>query len=250
MATRRLPGTPSDQLPGVLAAGTTDVTTIFASFSARQPEGRDEEYLEWHSLDHRPEQYRIDGLRHSIRLVSTPGCREQRATSTARYEAVDHVMTYLFADVGAMVHFNALSDALPAERRPLTLPSIEYGVYELAGKLAAPRAVTGADVIPWRPALGVYLLVEDGTASPENLVDVDGVAGAWWGHGITTDTPFTIDRQGLQITYLFLEEDPEAVAGRLASTLQDRWAGPGRPTALLAAPFYVVIPFEWGRHLP
>jgi hypothetical protein len=49
--------------------------------------------------------------------------------------------------------------------------------------VAAPRAVTGADVIPWRPALGIYLLVEHGTASPEALVEVDGVAGAWWGEG-------------------------------------------------------------------
>jgi hypothetical protein len=250
VANPRLPGTPSDQLPGVLAAGRTDVTTIFASFSARQPEGRDEEYLEWHSLDHRPEQYRIGGLRHSIRLVSTPGCRQLRAASTPRYDAVDHVMTYLFADLGAMIAFNTLSDALPAERRPLTLPSIEYGVYELAGKLAAPRAVAGADVIPWRPALGVYLLVEEGAASPRDLVDVDGVAGAWWAQGITTDTPFTIDRQGLQISYLFLDEDPETVADRLASPLQDRWEGEGGPTPLLAAPFHVVVPFDWGRHLP
>jgi hypothetical protein len=237
-------------LPDVLAAGTTDVTTIFTSMSAREPEGRDEEYLEWHSLDHRPEQYRITGLRHSLRLVSTPTCRSRRASSEPHYDPVDHVMTYLFADVTALEQFNTLSDALPAERRPLTLPSIEFGVYSLTGKIAAPRAVTGADVIPWRPAFGVYLLVEERTATqPVDLVDVDGVAGAWWGEGIAIDAPFSVDRLGQQITYLFLDDEPERVAERLRAPLQRRWERNG-PAPELAAPFHVVFPFEWGRYVP
>ena len=56
-----LPGTASDDLPAVLATGVTDARLIFLSMSARAPEGRDAEYLEWHSLDHRPEQYRVAG---------------------------------------------------------------------------------------------------------------------------------------------------------------------------------------------
>src|ERR1700730_15618594 len=97
-----LPGVASDELPAVLATGTTDVRMIFVSMSAREPEGRDVEYLEWHSLDHRPEQYRIAGLRHSLRLVSTPGCRAARGPSDPRYDAIDHVMTYFFADGAAL----------------------------------------------------------------------------------------------------------------------------------------------------
>ncbi len=249
MATHRLGGTPSDRLPDVLAVGSTDVRTIFVSMSARQTEGRDEEYLEWHSLDHRPEQYRIPGLRHSLRLVSTPACRKRRAASETRYDPVDHVMTYFFTGVGALGPFNELSNALPAERRPLVLPSVEYGVFDLAGKVAAPRAVTGADVLPWRPALGIYLLVENGTASPAPLVEVDGVAGAWWGEGIATETPFPIDRRSQQLTYLFLDDDPEAVAELLVSALQRRWVHAG-PVPLFAAPFHLVVPFAWDRHLP
>jgi hypothetical protein len=249
MPSHRLGGTPSDRLPDVLAVGSTDVGTIFVSMSARQAEGRDAEYLEWHSLDHRPEQYRIPGLRHSLRLVSTPGCREHRMASEVRYDDVDHVMTYFFTDAGALGPFNDLSDALPAERRPLVLPSVEYGVFDVAGKVAAPRAVTGADVIPWRPALGVFLLVENGTAPPAALVEVEGVAGAWWGEGSVTETPFPMDRRSLQITYLFLDDEPEAVAELLVSSLQRRWAH-GGPVPLLAAPFHVVVPFDWDRHLP
>jgi hypothetical protein len=246
---RPLPGTPSDRLPAVLAAGKTDVTTIFVSLSARQAEGRDEDYLEWHSLDHRPEQYRINGLRHSLRLVSTPDCRSRRAASVPRYDPVDHVMTYFFADLTDLEQFNTLSDALPADRRPLTLPSVEMGVYRLTGKFAAPRTVTGADVLPWRPACGVYLLVENRATPPEDLVSVDGVAGAWWGSGVAVDAPFSIDRLGQQISYLFLDEEPEDMAERLRVPLQRRWDRDGTVPELAAA-FHPVVPFEWGRYLP
>ncbi len=250
MATPRLGGTPSDQLPEVLAAGSTDVTTIFVSMSAREPQGRDEEYLVWHSLDHRPEQYRIAGLRHSLRLVSTRDCRVHRAVSEPRYDPVDHVMTYFFADRDALETFAALSEALPAERRGVTLPSVEYGIFELVGKRATPRAVVGSDVLPWRPALGVYLLVEEGAAVPGGSVDVEGVAGAWWHRGLLTSTPFTIDRRGLQITFLFLDDDPVAVAERIREPLLRRWESTSDLVPLLAAPFHVVIPFEWERYLP
>lgn len=249
MAGRRLAGTPSDQLPDVLAAGSTDASLLFVSMSARQAEGRDEEYLEWHSLDHRPEQHRIAGLRQSLRLVSTPACRALRAASTPQYDAVDHVMAYFFTGPDSLETFNALSDALPAERRPLTLPGIEFGIYELAGKVAAPRAVSGADVLPWRPALGAFLLLERGVVPPGSLVDVDGVAGIWWFQGAAVDTPISVDRRGLQLSLGFLDDDPVEVAERMAAPLARRW-GDGDSVPLLAAPFYDVVPFDWGRHLP
>ena len=44
-----LSGTASDELPEVLATGATDVRMIFVSMAAREPGGRDAEYLEWHS---------------------------------------------------------------------------------------------------------------------------------------------------------------------------------------------------------
>src|SRR5579871_5027779 len=103
----RLAGTPSDQLPDVLATGKTDIQVAFISLSAREPGGRDAEYIEWHSLDHRPEQFRLNGLRHALRLVSTPGCRASRAASTSEFDAVDHVMTYLFASADAFPAFGA-----------------------------------------------------------------------------------------------------------------------------------------------
>ncbi|HEX5266010.1 MAG TPA: hypothetical protein VFW24_04505 [Acidimicrobiales bacterium] len=243
-------GTPSDELSGVLGTGRTDVGLVFVSMSAREPDGRDEEYLVWHGLDHRPEQYRLDALRGSLRLVSTPACRAARAASDPRYDTVDHVMSYLFSDAAGLEPFLALGQALgKGGRMPLRLPSIEAAVYELAGTAAAPRVLVGADVVPWRPARGVYLLIEQGAAPAGALTGVPGVAGTWWYAGAALPAPWRTDTTGMQITYCYLDDDPVAVAGELRPVLEERWAG-GEVVPLLAAPFHPVVPFEWGRHLP
>jgi hypothetical protein len=245
-----LEGTNSDQLPDVLATGETAARYAFVSLSERHPEGRDAEYLAWHSLDHRPEQYRLAQLRHSMRLVSTPACRRVRAASAPPYDAVDHVMTYMFTDEGAIPSFSALGGALHAGgRMPIRLPSIGYITAHLAGKTAAPRAVAGADVIPWRPTLGVYLIIEDGQTSAASLANISGVAGVWWYHGAQAPQPYGSDARGRQVTYCYLDDDPIAAAGPLGEAMQRRWAS-GEIKGLLAAAFFAVVPFEWSRHLP
>jgi hypothetical protein len=247
--TMRLPGTASDNLPAVLATGATDVRAIFLSMSARTADGRDAEYLEWHSLDHRPEQHRIAGLRHSLRVVSTPACRAARLVSDARFDAVDHVMTYFFAADAAFAQFNALSAALGGERRPFRLPSVYANYFHLAGKSAARRAIAGADVIPWRPSRGIVLIVEQGERSPADLVDTEGVAGVWWHVGGPPPVGNFADNSGLQATYCFTDEDPIETARRLRAPLERRWSA-GDVVPLLAAPFHTLVPFEWGRYLP
>lgn len=234
----------------MLAAGTTDVTTVFVSMSARSVDGRDADYIEWHSLDHRPEQYRLPGLRNSQRLVSTPACRAARAADGDRFTAVDHVMSYFFAGDAALGPFAALGAALRlGGRMPLRLPSVELAVLDLAGMVAAPRVVAGADVVPWRPGSGVYLLVEQGAVTPAPLVGTPGVAGAWWFDGCEGPAPFDTDHRGLRLTFLFLDGDPVEVAERLRDPLERRWTESGE-RALLAAPFQTVVPSEWDRHLP
>jgi len=245
-----LEGTPSDHLPDVLCTGSTDVQLAFISLSAREPDGRDAEYLAWHSLDHRPEQHRLGGLRNSLRLVSTPACRAARAAFVDRYDAVDHVMTYLFSASVALDRFNDLGAALAAGgRMPLRLPTVEFMTADLAGKVAAPAAVAGADVIPWRPARGVYLIIERGQAPGDALAAVPGVAGVWWYHGNLAPAPYATDARGEQITYCYLEDDPVATAQRLGEEVQRRWAS-GEVVGLLAAPFHTLVPFDWSRHLP
>ncbi len=244
-----LRGTASDELPEVLATGATDVRMIFVSMAAREPNGRDADYLQWHSLDHRPEQYRLAGLRHSLRLVSTPACRAARAFSASPHEAIDHVMTYFFADGAALDQFAALSSALGGERRPFRLPTIESGYFRLAGKVAARRAIAGADVIPWRPALGVYLIVEQGAESPASLAEIAGVAGIWWHEAGTPPSRGFPENAGVQLSYCFLDDDPPATAERLRRPLAQRWAA-GTVVPVFAAPFYTIVPFEWERYLP
>jgi hypothetical protein len=135
---------------------------------------------------------------------------------------------------------------------PLRLPSVEVALYDLAGTLAAPAALVGADVVPWRPATGAFLLVERvdrGTAPPADLTAAPGVAGAWWFAGAAEPPSWTADVAGLQLTWCFLDGDPVDVAGRLRAPLERRWDG-GAVVPLLAAPFHVPVPFDWGRHLP
>ena len=246
-----LVGSPSDDVPDMLATGSTDITIMYVSMSARHPDGRDADYLQWHGLDHQPEQHRLRSLRASLRLVSTPACRRARAAGDERYDAADHVMTYFFTGVDALEGFNDLNIAMAAAgRTPYLLPLVERGAYRLAGTVAAPRVKVGADVLPWWPARGVYLLVERGEAPASYLTDVAGVAGAWWGAGRHLGAPYsTADNEGLQITYCFLDDDPVDAAERLRPVLEERWAD-AAVVPLFAAPFHPVVQYEWSRYLP
>jgi hypothetical protein len=241
-------GTPSDDVPGIRASGSPDIQALFVSMAKRHPDGADAQYLRWHTLDHRPEQQRLESVKTSLRVVSTPACRAARAASEAEFEAVDHVMTYFFTGIAGLDDFNALSTALRnAGRAPFILAPVQRGVYSVAGRVAASRAKLGADVLPWMPARGIYLLIEQGCAPSQHLADIPGVAGVWWANSIAT--PYSTVAAGQQMTCCFLDDDPVVAAQRLHPLLVDRWRTlPVRP--LLAAPFYSVVPYEWDRYLP
>lgn len=245
---RSLSGTPSDDAPEILATGRTDITTLFVSMSGRHPDGHDADYLAWHTLDHRPEQQRLPELRMSLRLVSTPACRAARAAAVRPYDGVDHVMTYFFTDIGGLDGFNDLSVALRgAGRTPFVLPALQRGVFTVASTAAAPRVKAGADVLPFWPAVGVYLLVEQGSAPATRLVDVPGVGGVW--SADATPNPLSTVEAGAQITYCFLDDNPVDTAERLRPVLEQRWAATA-VSPLLAAPFHPVVPYAWDRYVP
>jgi hypothetical protein len=95
----------------------------------------------------------------------------------------------------------------------------------------------------------VYVLLETHAAPPLHLADTDGVAGVWSAVSRTVDASLASAPAGQSLSYCFLDEDPVSVAERLRPTLEARWTeGDGRP--LLAAPFHVVVPHEWDRHVP
>lgn len=236
------PGEPSDAFPGILDAGSGDVDVMFVSMARRHPDGDDAGYLRWHTLDHRPEQHRLSTLRASLRIVSTPACRAARAASEARLDDVDHVMTYFWSDVAGLDVFDRLSAALgEAGRKPFVLPPADRGVYEVDTRMAAADRKVGADVLPWRPVQGVYLLVDDGDPGVPDVIGIEGVAGLWSGRSLAT--PYSSVEPGQRLTYVFLDAEPVATARRLAPVVAGR-------APLLAAPFHPVIPFEWDRYLP
>ena len=246
----QLPGTPSDEVAEVLAAGRGEITTLFVSMATRHPDGTDADYLRWHTLDHRPEQHRLAAVRASLRLVSTPACRSARAVSNGPLDAVDHVMTYFFTDQAGLRGFNELSTALgDAGRKLPLLPPVERGVYEVQSKAAAPRVKVGSDVLPWVPVRGAFLLVERGSAPVVPLIEVEGVAGVWSGLSREVDANLASAQANQSITYCFLDDDPIAVAERLRPVLAARWAEPGIEP-LFAAPFFAVVPYEWDRYVP
>ena len=246
----QLPGTPSDNATAVLATGHGDISTLFVSMATRHPDGEDADYLRWHTLDHRPEQHRLAAVRASLRLVSTPACRSARAVSHDRFDPIDHVMTYFFADPSGLKGFLELGRALgDAGRVRALLPPVERGVYQMQSKASAPRVKVGADVLPWWPVRGVFLLVERGTAPMTRLLDVEGVAGVWSASAMDVDSRLANAQPGQSITYCFLDDDPVDTATRLLPALAGRWQD-AKVQPLLAAPFYVVVPHEWDRHVP
>lgn len=245
-----LPGTPSDDVADIRATGNGEISTLFVSMATRHPDGKDAEYLRWHTLDHRPEQHRLAAVRASLRLVSTPACRSARAVSGGPLDAVDHVMTYFFTDTAGLRDFNELSTALGNAGRKLPLlPPVERGVYDVQDRMAAPGVKVGSDVLPWLPVRGAFVLVERGSAALKPLAEVDGVAGVWSALSRRVDASLASARENQSLTYCFLDDDPVATADRLRPVLTARWAESGIEP-LFAAPFFAIVPYEWDRYVP
>jgi hypothetical protein len=126
---------------------------------------------------------------------------------------------------------------------------VQRGVYSVARKAATPRVKAGADVLPWWPAVGVFLLLESATEPVPNLTDVAGVVGTWSAQSRGVDASLASAQPGQLLTYCFLDDDPVDVADRLRPKLADWWSSHDvRP--LLAAPFYPVVPHRWDLHVP
>lgn len=216
--------------------------------SARSATGDDAAYLEWHALDHLPEQYSIPALVHGQRWVSTPACRAARAASGERFGAADHVVQYLFADAGqeTLDRFFALGGELRAAgRMPISLPPVELGAYELVDRIAAEHALVRAEVLPWRPSRGAYVVIEAGDVSDSAAIAaVPGVAGCWRFRGGRFHERFA-DTTGLHLTVSWLDDDPVAVAERIGTVL-----APTAGALALAAPFEALVPWAWDRALP
>jgi hypothetical protein len=229
------------------------------SMGERAPTGDDRSYLEWHLLDHLPEQYQLEGLLLGQRWASTPACRAARAAESDRFAPVAHVTQYLMAGEPAAViePFLELGARLASEGRyPVRLPSVLLGGFVPVAGHAAMQAAVSTGVVPFRPSTGVYLLLEppppggadaytEATIADElpALAEVDGVAGGWW-FSPGDVRPDRFDAGGLRLLTLYLDDDPVEVAGALGERLRERWAR-WSVTPALAGPFETVRAWSW-----
>ena len=159
--------------------------TIYLSLAARHPDGEDAEYLQWHALDHEPEQHRLQTVWASRRVVSTPECRAVRAAGVGQYDEVDHAMAYFFPPPPDFKAFEDLNNALGvAGRTTHRLPIVERGTWLVAGKVVAPTGIVSPDVLPWRPAQGIYIISGAGVGTAiRSGRDTGGCRRlvGWWG---------------------------------------------------------------------
>jgi hypothetical protein len=229
------------------------------SMSASAPDGDDSTYLEWHQLDHMPEQYQIPGLLYAQRWASTPACRAARIVESERFAAVNHVVQYLFGEpvaqaiddwfvLGARLH--------EVGRFPYRLPAVLLGAFDVVSCHAAPRAQVTDEIVPYRPNRGAYVVIErpadDGAPcgwTPDQvkeLLAVDGVAGLWTFAANAELRADRFDPVHYQVAVCYLDGDPVAAARPIGDIVTARWDG-AAVTPELAAPFESMRAFEWDR---
>lgn len=229
------------------------------SLSASSPDGDDSRYLRWHHLDHLPQQYEIPGMLFGQRWVSTPECRAARVVQSERFEPVNHVVHYLFGEPVAQVvdDFFALRDHLiESGRFPERLPNRLVSGGEPVEAHAAPSALVTAEVVPYRPNRGAYLIIEQTNPASEGarwssdhvdaLLAIDGVAGLW-SFAPTTLRPDEFSKSGYSVSAVYLDEDPVNAAAPIAALLARRWES-AAITPAFAAPFVALQPFDYERH--
>jgi hypothetical protein len=238
----------------------------FFSLTHRSESGDDRPYLEWHLLDHMPEQYQLPGLVLGQRWASTAACRAVRAAEVESWSEVEHLVCYLMGDpVDQTVDdFFVLGRQLAEQGRfASSLPSQYRGALRLLETQAAPRALVSAEVVPFRPHSGTYLIVEEiDTESDQDeflralhtsvlpeVVATSGVAGAW-----TFATTPTVRRPlfspgEYRMTLCYLDDEAVAVGATLGPVVERCWAdAPSR--VVLAAPFESMMVWDWLRFAP
>ena len=238
----------------------------FFSLSHHAASGDDREYLDWHQLDHMPEQYQLPGLVAGQRWASTRACRASRAAEVGDWSLVEHVVLYLMGNPldETIDEFLRLGRHLAELGRfAVSLPSHYRGALRLLETVAAARALISSEVVPFRPHRGVELIVEeldDGAHQDDflqrmhteilpGLVTVDGVAGAWsFGTTPSIRRPMFTDGR-FRMTVCYLDDDPAVVGERLGPVLEEAWrAAPGR--LVLAAPDETMMVWDWERFGP
>ncbi len=227
----------------------------FFSFTEITDPAEHKSYNEWHQLDHMPEQYPLAGVVFGQRWVSTPACHRARAADDPTLAPVHYMTLYLMGEPvdATLEEFRALGATLrDAGRFHAHRQSHLSGPFAVSGAAAAPRVLVSAEAVPYRPNLGVYVVVREGTAGVDDvdrpladaLLEQAGVAGVWT---FATDSRF--DRHGWRasnktITVCYLDTAPLAVAARLGDVVRAA-QGASERALLFCGPFETITPWSW-----
>jgi hypothetical protein len=220
-------------------------------------------YNEWHQLDHRPENLRLDGVRYGERWVLSPDCAAVGRIDEPRLSGTHYVNTYWFRDPSAasIAEWQALAErSFQWGRRPESqwVARPLMGFFSTVKGYASPRVRVSADALPFRPNRGVHVTVSR-LADPHGastgqlfdwydrvgipgLLECPGVAGAWtfssdsttldpsWRAvpGSTTFHASGSDQGSIRILLVYLDEDPLEVGPELEAGLETAGAR-GRP---------------------
>jgi hypothetical protein len=221
----------------------------FFSFTEITDPAEHHAYNEWHMLDHMPEQYPIAGIAHGQRWVSTPACTAIRAVGGGALDPVHYVTCYLMTDPVAETlaefaqHGRALAEVGRFHQHRRALLS---GPFRVLDGAAAPRVLIRAEALPFRPHLGIYVVVEAAGATDvvdheRALVDSDGVAGLWSFGPLEAAASRPWKPSDARITVAWLDEDPIAVADRLGAIERSRDGS----RLSFAGPFETIRPWDW-----
>jgi hypothetical protein len=233
-----------------------------AFFSFTPPAAADDDgsYLQWHLLDHQPEQYQLPGMLLSTRWIADGDYATARIAGSGSLEDVGGVVNYIVGEPVQETHdgFMELGGRL-AElgRYPEVRPSLGLRMLALLRWYSSPRALISPEVVPFRPHRGVVVLVEE--PADEDVAawlqwlhaehypavcDVRGVAGAWM-YGSTNTWSLHPAAEGppLYVSVVYLDEDPLRVTKELVPVLEERWAtGAVRP--LFAGPLRTMVRWD------
>jgi hypothetical protein len=230
----------------------------FFSFTEVTDPAEHHSYNAWHQLDHMPEQFPLAGIAYGERWVATPACRTARRVASPDLAPIHYMTLYLMAAPveQTLREFMALGRALRDlgrfhEHRRARLS----GPLRVQSERAAARVLISAPAVPYRPARGVYVVVETGApgdhddaAHTDALLAVDGVAGVWTFAAAPTVEPYSWSARDTRIAVCWLDGDPLTVARAIdpIDAERERRAAEAGVTTLYAGPFETITPWQWG----
>ena len=193
------------------------VAAGFVSFTEVDA-GEHRSYNEWHLFDHLPEQLPLPGLVWGQRWVVRPGAA---AVAEAPLDRVHYVTLYLMAeplDDTVQGFFALARDLRAAGRFHEHRTSHLAGAAPVVSMAAAPRALVGPEVVPYRPHRGVHVSLGSGAIGGDP-------AGSW-----------TFDLDGTPLVVSWLDGDPSATAPA---------SGPGARYSAVADVIDPFGPWDW-----